>query len=219
LIVTIARKGHQFTPDVTLAEASDIAEQAAAQISTAETLRTDLRPVHELPIREAAPKASRRWRKAAVVVASVVLLGVVGFASWRYFVRMAPLPPQKIMLAVLPFANLTGDPNQEYLADGLTEEMISQLGRLNPEQLGVIARTSVMGYKNKDVRLDQVGRDLSVQYVLENSVRENGNQIRLTAQLRINLTCGPTITTIRRKTSYLCKTRQRKLLLGKSSCV
>ena len=53
------------------------------------------------------------------------------------------------MLAVLPFENLTGDPNQEYLADGLTEEMISQLGRLNPEQLGVIARTSVMGYKNK----------------------------------------------------------------------
>jgi len=61
--------------------------------------------------------------------------------------------------------------------------MISQLGRLNPEQLGVIARTSVMGYKHKDVRLDQIGHDLSVQYVLENSLRENGNQLRLTAQL------------------------------------
>ena len=66
------------------------------------------------------------------------------------------------MLAVLPFENLTGDPNKEYLADGLTEETISQLGRLNPEQLGVIARTSVMGYKHKDERLDQIGRDLSV---------------------------------------------------------
>jgi TolB-like protein len=87
------------------------------------------------------------------------------------------------MLAVLPFENLTGDPNKEYFADGLTEEMISQLARLNPEQLGVIARTSVMGYKNKDTRLDQIGRDLSVEYVLENSVRANGNQIRLTAQL------------------------------------
>jgi TolB-like protein len=87
------------------------------------------------------------------------------------------------MLAVLPFENLTGDPNKEYLADGLTEETISQLGRLNPEQLGVIARTSVMGYKHKDVRLDQIGRDLSVQYVLENSLRESGNHIRLTAQL------------------------------------
>ena len=87
------------------------------------------------------------------------------------------------MLAVLPFENLTGDPNKEYVADGLTEETISHLGRLNPEQLGVIARTSVMGYKHKDERLDQIGRDLSVQYVLENSLRESGNHIRLTAQL------------------------------------
>ncbi len=87
------------------------------------------------------------------------------------------------MLAVLPFENLTGDPNKEYLADGLTEETISQLGRLNPQQLGVIARTSVMGYKHKDERLDQIGRDLSVQYVLENSLRENGDHLRLTAQL------------------------------------
>jgi TolB-like protein len=87
------------------------------------------------------------------------------------------------MLAVLPFQNLTGDPNKEYLADGLTEETISQLGRLNPERLGVIARTSVMGYKHKDERLDQIGRDLSVQYVLESSLRESRDHIRLTAQL------------------------------------
>jgi len=87
------------------------------------------------------------------------------------------------MLAVLPFENLTGDPNKEYLADGLTEETISQLGRLNPQHLGVIARTSVMGYKHKDERLDQIGRELSVQYVLENSLRESGDHLRLTAQL------------------------------------
>src|SRR6266852_1344838 len=103
--------------------------------------------------------------------------------SWRHFADVTPPRSQKIMLAVLPFENLTGDPNKEYLADGLTEETISQLGRLNPEQLGVIARTSVMGYKHKDERLDQIGRDLSVQYVLENSFRESGDHIRLTAQL------------------------------------
>jgi TolB-like protein len=101
--------------------------------------------------------------------------------SWRHF-RSTPLP-RKIMLAVLPFQNLTGDPNKEYLADGLTEETISQLGRLDPERLGVIARTSVMSYKHKDERLDQIGRDLSVQYVLENSLRESGDHLRLTAQL------------------------------------
>lgn len=87
------------------------------------------------------------------------------------------------MLAVLPFENLTGDPNKEYLADGLTEEMISQLGRLNPEQLGVIARTSVMGYEHSEERLDQIGRDLSVQYVLENSLRQSGDHLRITSQL------------------------------------
>jgi TolB-like protein/DNA-binding winged helix-turn-helix (wHTH) protein len=121
-----------------------------------------------------------RW-KVVLALASVVILAGAGYISWRSF-RSATLPG-KIMLAVLPFENLTGDPNKEYLADGLTEETISQLGRLNPEQLGVIARTSVMGYKHKDERLDQIGRDLSVQYVLENSLRENGSDIRLTAQL------------------------------------
>ena len=78
------------------------------------------------------------------------------FCVLAAFGGVTPPRPQKIMLAVLPFENLTGDPNKEYLADGLTEETISQLGRLNPEQLGVIARTSVMGYKRKDERLDQI---------------------------------------------------------------
>src|SRR6266446_3687032 len=111
-----------------------------------------------------------------------MLVGIA-YRYWRHFRDATPPSSQKIRLAVLPFANLTGDPNKEYLADGLTEEMISQLGRLNPEQLGVIARTSVMGYKHKDVRLDQIARDLSVQYVLENSLRESGDHLRLTAQL------------------------------------
>jgi TolB-like protein/DNA-binding winged helix-turn-helix (wHTH) protein/Tfp pilus assembly protein PilF len=134
-------------------------------------------------ISEREPRAARPWRKAAVVGGCAVILVVVGYMSWRHFRDVAPPSSQKIRLAVLPFANLTGDPNKEYLADGLTEEMISQLGRLNPEQLGVIARTSVMGYKHKDVRMDQIGRDLSVQYVLENSLRESGDHLRLTAQL------------------------------------
>ncbi|MGC2766790.1 MAG: winged helix-turn-helix domain-containing protein, partial [Candidatus Acidiferrum sp.] len=183
LIVTIARKGYQFTADVTVAEAADTAKQAAVQVPIAESSQAKTQPVLGSPADEAVPKAPRHWRKAAFVGASAVLLVVVCFASWRHFGGMTPPRSPKIMLAVLPFENLTGDPNKEYLADGLTEETISQLGRLNPEQLGVIARTSVMGYKNKNERLDQIGRDLSVQYVLENSLRESGNHIRLTAQL------------------------------------
>jgi TolB-like protein/DNA-binding winged helix-turn-helix (wHTH) protein/Tfp pilus assembly protein PilF len=183
LIVTIARKGYQFTADVTVAETAHTATQAAVQASTVESSPADTQPALRSPAVEAVPKPLRHWRNGAFVGASAVLLVVVCFVSWRYFGAMTPPRSQKIMLAVLPFENLTGDPNKEYLADGLTEETISQLGRLNPEQLGVIARTSVMGYKHNDKRLDQIGRELSVQYVRENSLRESGNHLRLTAQL------------------------------------
>jgi DNA-binding winged helix-turn-helix (wHTH) protein len=167
LIVTIARKGYQFTADVTVVEAVDTAKQAAVQVPNAKSSLADRQPALRIPAGEAVPKTPKHSRNAAVMGASAVLLIAVGFASWRHFQAMTRPSSQKIMLAVLPFENLTGDPNKEYLADGLTEETISQLGRLNPEQLGVIARTSVMGYKHKDERLDQIGRDLSVQYVLE----------------------------------------------------
>ena len=183
LIVTIARKGYQFTVDVTVAEAADTAKHAAVKVSTAESSLADTQPVLGSPAGEAVPKAPKRWRNAAVLAALTVILAAIAYTSWRHFSGMTPPRSQKIMLAVLPFENLTGDPDKEYLADGLTEQTISQLGRLNPEQLGVIARTSVMGYKHKDERLDQIGRELSVQYVLENSLRESGNHIRLTAQL------------------------------------
>jgi TolB-like protein/DNA-binding winged helix-turn-helix (wHTH) protein/Tfp pilus assembly protein PilF len=181
LIVTIARKGYQFTPDVTVAETADTAIEAATQLSTAESSLADTQPALRPPADEAVPKAQRHWWKAAVVAASTVILVVAGYMSWRHFKTLPST--ERVLLAVLPFENLTGDPNQEYLADGLTEETISQLGRLNPKLLGVIARTSVMGYKHSDQRLDQIGRDLSVHYVLESSLRGSGNRIRITAQL------------------------------------
>jgi TolB-like protein/DNA-binding winged helix-turn-helix (wHTH) protein/Tfp pilus assembly protein PilF len=174
LIVTIARKGYQFTGNV-------VAVAEAVRIPATGSRQTDTPPVLEFPAKEAVRKGQKPWHRVAVVAVSAVILVGAGYISWRNF-RSTPLP-RRIMLAVLPFENLTGDPNKEYLADGLTEETISQLGRLNPEQLGVIARTSVMGYKHKDERLDQIGRELSVQYVLENSLRESGDHMRLTAQL------------------------------------
>jgi TolB-like protein len=88
-----------------------------------------------------------------------------------------------VKLAVLPFSNLTGDPDQEYLSDGLTQEMITLLGRLNPESLAVIARTSVMRYKKTDAPIDQIGRELGVEYVLEGSARREGSRVRVSADL------------------------------------
>jgi TolB-like protein/DNA-binding winged helix-turn-helix (wHTH) protein/Tfp pilus assembly protein PilF len=181
LIVTIARKGYQFTANVTVTEAADTAIQAAVQVSTAESSLADTQPAFRSPADGAVVKTPRHWWKAAVVAASTIILVVVGYMSWRHY-QTAP-SSERVLLAVLPFENLTGDPNQEYLADGLTEETISQLGRLDPKLLGVIARTSIMGYKHSDLRLDQIGRDLSVHYVLESSLRGSGNRIRITAQL------------------------------------
>jgi TolB-like protein/DNA-binding winged helix-turn-helix (wHTH) protein/Tfp pilus assembly protein PilF len=122
-----------------------------------------------------------RWR-SAVAAGLLAIMAMVSYVAWRRHSR-APAPTGRIMMAVLPFQNLTGDPEQEYLTDGLTEETIARLGGLQPERLGVIARTSVMGYKHGDKRLDQIGRELGVQYVLEGSVRRDRNRLRITAQL------------------------------------
>ena len=91
--------------------------------------------------------------------------------------------PSVIMLAVLPFKNLSGDESQEYFGDGLTEEMITQLSRLNSERLGVIARTSAMRYKSAAKAIKRIGEELGVSYVLEGSVRRAGGRVRIAAQL------------------------------------
>ncbi len=88
-----------------------------------------------------------------------------------------------VRLAVLPFANLSGDPQQEYLSDGLTQEMIAQLGRLHPASLSVIARTSVMRYKKTEAPIDRIGRELGVDYVLEGSAQREAGRIRISAEL------------------------------------
>ena len=89
----------------------------------------------------------------------------------------------KPMLAVLPFENLGGDPEQEYFADGLTEEMISQLGRRHSARLGVIARTSAMQYKGTHKSIHEIARELGVDFVLEGTVRRGGDRVRITGQL------------------------------------
>jgi len=89
--------------------------------------------------------------------------------------------PDKPSIAVLPSANLSGDPKQEYFADGMVEEIITALSRIR--WLFVIARNSSFTYKGKPVDVKQVGRQLGVRYVLEGSVRRGGNRVRITAQL------------------------------------
>jgi eukaryotic-like serine/threonine-protein kinase len=127
----------------------------------------------------------RPLRKHASKLAATLLvtlaLGTAYLASRRYWPQSAAA--QRIMLAVLPFENLSGDPKQEYFSDGLTEEMISQLGRWQPQRLGVIARTSATHYKGSKKRIDQIGHELGVSYILEGSVRRKEDRVRITTEL------------------------------------
>ncbi len=130
----------------------------------------------------------RKWLFAAIAGATIILVAAVLIALNVAGLRgrllpLRPTPARAIKLAVLPFANLTGDPEQEYVSDGLTQEMITELGRLHPGSLSVIARTSVMHYKKSDKPIDQIGRELGVDYILEGSERHEAGRIRITAEL------------------------------------
>jgi TolB-like protein/Flp pilus assembly protein TadD len=87
------------------------------------------------------------------------------------------------MILVLPVQNLTGDPNQDFFSDGITEEIITELGSFNPEEMGVIARTTAMTYQGKQKSIQDIGAELHVDYVLEGSLRESGERVRVAAQL------------------------------------
>ncbi len=89
----------------------------------------------------------------------------------------------RLMLAVLPLENRSADAEQEYFTDGMTEELITHLGRLQPKRLGVIARTSAMRYKKSPKSIEEIGRELGVEYVVEGSVRRAGDRVRITTQL------------------------------------
>jgi TolB-like protein/class 3 adenylate cyclase len=132
-----------------------------------------------------------RWRSVAFAAAVVLLVGAGAVAFWNFYPRSsappaapenaAPKLPGKPSIAVLPFENMSDDPGQEHFSDGLTEDIITDLSQL--EDLIVIARASVFTYKGKPVKVQQVARELGVQYVLEGSVRKSGDRVRITAQL------------------------------------
>jgi adenylate cyclase len=96
-------------------------------------------------------------------------------------------PPTKSSIAVLAFSNMSGDPEQDYFSDGISEDIITDLSKI--QELHVIARNSTFTYKGKPVDVKQVGRQLGVHYVVEGSVRKAGNRIRVSCQL-INATNG-----------------------------
>src|SRR5262245_37697724 len=115
-------------------------------------------------------------------------LGATGGTSLGSSIERAPPLPDKPSIAVLPFENMSGDPGQEYFADGIAEEIVTALSRFN--WLFVIARNSSFTYKGRAVDAKQIGRELGVRYLLEGSVRKAGNKMRITGQLIETATGG-----------------------------
>ncbi len=144
-------------------------------------------------------KPALRWQRAALAVMIALLVVAGGVAIWKSYrpstspptevasvEKMAFPLPEKPSIAVLPFANLSGDPSQDYLSDGTTENIITALSKIS--NLFVIARNSAFTYKGKTVKIQQIAEDLGVRYVLEGSVQKAGERVRINAQLVDGLT-------------------------------
>jgi TolB-like protein len=140
------------------------------------------RAVLERPTAAADVTHSREQRKLISVFVSLAIL----LAATAYFAGRRIWPHRertKVVLAVLPFENLSGQPEEDYLGDGFTDELITQLGGLEPARLGVIARTSAMQYKRTSKSANQVAHELGVDYFLEGTLRHEGNRVRVAVKL------------------------------------
>ena len=141
-------------------------------------------------IGEKQPKSKKlKWAASGATALIVLIIG--GIAIWNYHIRpsfepasvekMAYPLPDKPSIAVLPFDNMSGDPGKVYLSDGITEQIITSLSKM--PSIFVISRTSTFSYKGKPVKVQQVAEELGIRYVLEGSVQQSGDKIRISAQL------------------------------------
>jgi len=192
-VETIPRLGYRIIVPVEV-ETSPAAPPAEARQTQLEMKSAPPAPA-DLPVAVAQPEPPAQpeappsrfplpasWT-AIGAIAGVAVIVLATYWALSHKRATAQPPSGRLMLAVLPFENLTGDAGQDYFSDGLTEEMIAQLGRHASNEFGVIARTSVMHYKHSSSNIDQIGRELGVRYILEGSVRRNAGEVRINAQL------------------------------------
>ena len=143
---------------------------------------------------QAKKSMGTRWRNISLSLASVLIIAIAAALFWNFYFRPSGLQlepasmekmalplPDKPSIAVLPFVNMSGDPNQEYFSDGITENIITDLSKIY--NLLVISRSSTFAYKGKQVKIEQVAEDLNVRYVLEGSIQKSADKIRINAQL------------------------------------
>ena len=174
---TVSRRGYRF-----LAEVKDV-DAGTVPIATPETeglsgaQESDVAKATSQPVTLKRLAPTLTWRRFGVVLAG----GLVILAAWAFYLRNRPSSSLIRSLAVLPLESLSGDASQDYFADGMTDELITDLGQISA--LRVISRTSVMSYKRVRKPLPEIARELNVDGVVEGTVLRSGNQVRITAQL------------------------------------
>jgi TolB-like protein/DNA-binding winged helix-turn-helix (wHTH) protein/Flp pilus assembly protein TadD len=175
-VETVARRGYRFLAEVKAADEAPLRkpELVPPQLAGSQTGdRAELLDTAAMPQRRLQPLA---WKISAFVLLAVI----AGFAAWKIHSRNRPASVIH-SLAVLPLESLSNDASQDYFADGMTDELISDLGQISA--LRVISRTSVMAYKHARKPLPQIARDLNVDAIVEGTVLRSGDQVRITAQL------------------------------------
>jgi len=175
-VETLPRRGYRFIAPVQVVPASGEVSTVHAAGPVGEAI--DREAVD--PPRKTVASERRRWPRAWKTSGVVLLVTLGFFLVWIF--RPGTHPPAVIRsLAVLPLENLSGDPAQDYFSDGMTDELITELGQIS--DLRVISRTSVMTFKGAHKSLPDIARDLNVDAVVEGTVLRSGNQVRITAQL------------------------------------
>src|SRR5215469_10037674 len=160
-IETLPRRGYRFIAEVAIADSAKPVPELDDNLRVSQRLQSP-----------------RVWRIAGVALPLVLVLGVV--TTWLLFSRRNSTP-EIHSLAVLPLESLSGDASQDYFADGMTDELITDLGQISA--LRVISRTSVMTYKHVHKPLPEIARELDVDAVVEGTVLRSGERVRITAQL------------------------------------
>jgi TolB-like protein/DNA-binding winged helix-turn-helix (wHTH) protein/Tfp pilus assembly protein PilF len=193
-IETVPRRGYRFLAEVEVEEVRGAAAQpeslsqakaGSVAVAVADTVAVD-GPKSVNDSAANVPAIATRPRFATrpyVVLFAVAGLALTGWLLWTRFHHENPALAPRTMLAVLPFENLTGDSTQDYISDGFTEEIITELGQISPDELGIIARTSSMAFKGQQKSISKIANELHVKYVLEGSVRQTDTGFRVTAQL------------------------------------
>lgn len=184
-IQTVTGRGYRFIAPVAAepAELTGAGQSAsAAEPAAAAPVPAEVGTLPPAPASEAST-SRRHTRLWLFVGAAALAIAAVLTAAWHWRKSPPSATQHRTVLAVLPFDNLSGDPTEDFFSDGLTEEMIAHIGKLNPERLTVISRSSIARYKGSRLSAKEIGRELNADYLVQGSVRRSSDRLRITIQL------------------------------------